>query len=107
MAPTLSIGSVLLQQAAIQASFHYRNLEIVESRPDPSVSNAPLPSSRESPPSVSEALAFSHLQDLPSPDAKQIARNLSDLGQIYNREDLSTDNPVSALTLLTGGRRRL
>lgn len=39
VAPTLSIGSVLLQQAALQASFHYNNVEIVESRPDPSVSN--------------------------------------------------------------------
>nr|CAD1835451.1 unnamed protein product [Ananas comosus var. bracteatus] len=37
IAPTLSIGSVLLQQAAIQASFHYNNVEIVESRPDPAV----------------------------------------------------------------------
>ncbi|KAI4969317.1 hypothetical protein ZWY2020_000231 [Hordeum vulgare] len=36
VAPTLSIGSVLLQQAAIQASFHYNNVEIVESRPNPS-----------------------------------------------------------------------
>ncbi|KAK9045226.1 hypothetical protein V6N11_059113 [Hibiscus sabdariffa] len=29
--------------------------------------------------------------DLPSPDAIQIANNLLNLGQIYNREDLSTD----------------
>lgn len=34
-------------------------------------------------------------QDLPSPDAIQIASNLSNLGQIYNREDLSTDVVVS------------
>lgn len=32
VAPTLSIGSILLQQAAISASFHYKNVEIVESR---------------------------------------------------------------------------
>ncbi|KAJ7975664.1 Dihydrodipicolinate reductase-like protein [Quillaja saponaria] len=32
VAPTLSIGSILLQQAAISASFHYSNVEIVESR---------------------------------------------------------------------------
>jgi len=32
VAPTLSIGSILLQQAAITASFHYSNVEIVESR---------------------------------------------------------------------------
>lgn len=30
-------------------------------------------------------------QDLPSADASQIANNLSNLGQIYNREDISTD----------------
>ncbi|RZR88076.1 hypothetical protein BHM03_00015582 [Ensete ventricosum] len=67
VAPTLSIGSVLLQQAALQASFHYNNVEIVESRPDSS--------------------------DLPSIEAVQIANNLTDLGQRYNREDISTDNP--------------
>uniref|UniRef100_A0A0F7GZU5 Dihydrodipicolinate reductase-like protein n=1 Tax=Pelargonium tetragonum TaxID=122197 RepID=A0A0F7GZU5_9ROSI len=66
VAPTLSIGSILLQQAAIQAAFHYNNVEIVESSATASV-------------------------DLPSPDAIQIANNLSNLGQIYNREDLSTD----------------
>ncbi|KAK8656016.1 hypothetical protein V6N13_108577 [Hibiscus sabdariffa] len=65
VAPTLSIGSILLQQAAISASFHYNNVEIVESK--------------------------AHATDLPSPDAIQIANNLSNLGQIYNREDLSTD----------------
>ncbi|KAK6936403.1 Dihydrodipicolinate reductase, C-terminal [Dillenia turbinata] len=65
VAPTLSIGSVLLQQAAISASFHYKNVEVVESRANAS--------------------------DLPSADAIQIADNLSNLGQIYNREDLSTD----------------
>uniref|UniRef100_A0A0F7H0V2 Dihydrodipicolinate reductase-like protein n=1 Tax=Hypseocharis bilobata TaxID=253189 RepID=A0A0F7H0V2_9ROSI len=65
VAPTLSIGSILLQQAAIQAAFHYSNVEIVESR--------------------------ANARDLPSPDAIQIANNLSNLGQIYNREDLSTD----------------
>ncbi|XP_043717064.1 dihydrodipicolinate reductase-like protein CRR1, chloroplastic isoform X2 [Telopea speciosissima] len=63
--PTLSIGSILLQQAAISASFHYKNVEIVESRPNAS--------------------------ELPTPNAVQIANNLSNLGQIYNREDLSTN----------------
>ncbi|PKU77498.1 Putative 4-hydroxy-tetrahydrodipicolinate reductase 3, chloroplastic [Dendrobium catenatum] len=38
VALTLSVGSVLFQQAAISASFHYSNVEIVESRPTPSVS---------------------------------------------------------------------
>ncbi|KDP22323.1 hypothetical protein JCGZ_26154 [Jatropha curcas] len=65
VAPTLSIGSILLQQAAISASFHYNNVEIVESR--------------------------AQAADLPSADAFQIAKNLSNLGQIYNREDSSTD----------------
>ncbi|GLT84136.1 hypothetical protein SLE2022_023840 [Rubroshorea leprosula] len=65
VAPTLSIGSILLQQAAITASFHYNNVEIVESR--------------------------ASATDLPSQDAIQIANNLSNLGQIYNREDISTD----------------
>ncbi|KAJ4706089.1 Dihydrodipicolinate reductase-like protein [Melia azedarach] len=65
VAPTLSIGSILLQQAAISASFHYKNVEIVESR--------------------------ATARDFPSPDANQIANNLSNLGQIYNREDISTD----------------
>ncbi|XP_052210892.1 dihydrodipicolinate reductase-like protein CRR1, chloroplastic [Diospyros lotus] len=65
IAPTLSIGSILLQQAAIQASFHFNNVEIVESR--------------------------ANSVDFPSQDAIQIANNLSNLGQIYNREDRSTD----------------
>ncbi|KAK9914196.1 hypothetical protein M0R45_037987 [Rubus argutus] len=65
VAPTLSIGSILLQQAAISASFHYNNVEIVESR--------------------------ANATDLPSSDATQIANNLSNLGQIYNKEDISTD----------------
>ncbi|KAM7499614.1 hypothetical protein LguiA_024028 [Lonicera macranthoides] len=65
IAPTLSIGSILLQQAAISASFHYNNVEIVESRPTAG--------------------------DFPSPDAVQIANNLSNLGQIYNKQDISTD----------------
>lgn len=65
VAPTLSIGSILLQQAAITASFHYNNVEIVESRPT--------------------------ARDLPSQDAIQIANNLSNLGQLYNREDISTN----------------
>lgn len=34
------------------------------------------------------------MQDLPSPEATQIANNISNLGQIYNREDSSTDVQV-------------
>ncbi|XP_061359909.1 dihydrodipicolinate reductase-like protein CRR1, chloroplastic isoform X2 [Gastrolobium bilobum] len=65
VAPTLSIGSILLQQAAISASFHYSNVEIVESK--------------------------ANANDLPSADANQIANNLSNLGKIYNTGDPSTD----------------
>ncbi|XP_021313049.1 dihydrodipicolinate reductase-like protein CRR1, chloroplastic isoform X1 [Sorghum bicolor] len=79
VAPTLSIGSVLLQQAAIQASFHYSNVEIVESRPNPS--------------------------DLPSQDAIQIANNISDLGQIYNREDMDSSSPARGQLLGEDGVR--
>ncbi|RLN17994.1 dihydrodipicolinate reductase-like protein CRR1, chloroplastic [Panicum miliaceum] len=79
VAPTLSIGSVLLQQADIQASFHYSNVEIVESRPNPS--------------------------DLPSQDAIQIANNISDLGQIYNKEDMDTSNPARGQVLGEDGVR--
>lgn len=65
IAPTLSIGSILLQQAAISASFYYKNIEIVESR--------------------------QNAGDSPSSDAIQIANNLSNLGQVYNKEDISTE----------------
>lgn len=34
-------------------------------------------------------------QDFPSQDAIQIANNITNLGQMYNREDISTDIPVS------------
>ncbi|KAM0950285.1 putative 4-hydroxy-tetrahydrodipicolinate reductase [Dioscorea sansibarensis] len=79
VAPTLSIGTVLLQQAAILASFHYNNVEIVESRPDPS--------------------------ELPSQEAVQIANNLSDLGQFYNREDIDTENLARGQVLGEDGVR--
>ncbi|KAM0926601.1 hypothetical protein ACQ4PT_003621 [Festuca glaucescens] len=36
-------------------------------------------------------------QDLPSQDAIQIANNISDLGQIYNWEDMDSDNPIYTL----------
>ncbi|XP_039146730.1 dihydrodipicolinate reductase-like protein CRR1, chloroplastic [Dioscorea cayenensis subsp. rotundata] len=79
VAQTLSIGTVLLQQAAILASFHYNNVEIVESSPDPS--------------------------ELPSQEAVQIANNLSDLGQFYNREDIDTENPARGQLLGDDGVR--
>ncbi|KAL4574845.1 hypothetical protein LXL04_021684 [Taraxacum kok-saghyz] len=68
VAPTLSIGSILLQQAAISASFHYNNVEIVESK--------------------------DNAREFPSPDSVQIANNLSNLGQLYNRDDLEIDAPA-------------
>ncbi|XP_074367781.1 dihydrodipicolinate reductase-like protein CRR1, chloroplastic isoform X2 [Apium graveolens] len=79
VAPTLSIGSILLQQAAIQASFHYKNVEIVESRPNPG--------------------------DFPSQEAVQIANNLSGLGQIYNRDDISSDNSARGQVIGEDGVR--
>ncbi|KAK1399566.1 Dihydrodipicolinate reductase [Heracleum sosnowskyi] len=79
VAPTLSIGSILLQQAAIQASFHYKNVEIVESRSNPG--------------------------DFPSQEAVQIANNLSGLGQIYNRDDISTDNSARGQVIGEDGVR--
>uniref|UniRef100_A0A0F7CZ78 Dihydrodipicolinate reductase-like protein n=1 Tax=Habenaria pantlingiana TaxID=1498489 RepID=A0A0F7CZ78_9ASPA len=79
VAPTLSVGSVILQQAAISASFHYNKVEIVESRPTAS--------------------------DLPSPEANQIAINLTGLGQLYNQEDISTDNRARGQVLGEDGIR--
>ncbi|RZC53516.1 hypothetical protein C5167_012365, partial [Papaver somniferum] len=64
IAPILPIVSILLQQTAIQASFHYNNVEIVESR--------------------------SSAAELSSTDATQIGNNLSNLDQIYDRKDHST-----------------
>lgn len=36
-------------------------------------------------------------QDSPSSDAIQIANNLSNLGQVYNKEDISTEVLVRGL----------
>ncbi|KAG9158461.1 hypothetical protein Leryth_013197 [Lithospermum erythrorhizon] len=79
VAPTLSIGSILLQQAAISASFHFNNVEIVESRPS--------------------------ARDFPTQDAIQIANNMSNLGQLYNREDISTDVPARGQVIGEDGVR--
>ncbi|KAI3817952.1 hypothetical protein L1987_11754 [Smallanthus sonchifolius] len=79
IAPTLSIGSILLQQAAISASFHYNNVEIVESKANTG--------------------AF------PSQDSVQIANNLSNLGQLYNRDDLETNVPARGQRLGEDGIR--
>ncbi|KAH9326323.1 hypothetical protein KI387_006501, partial [Taxus chinensis] len=64
ISPTLSIGSLLLEKAAMTAAYHYNHVEIVESRPDTSI--------------------------CPSLDTIQLANNLSGLGQTYNKNDLST-----------------
>ncbi|XP_024990899.1 dihydrodipicolinate reductase-like protein CRR1, chloroplastic isoform X2 [Cynara cardunculus var. scolymus] len=79
VAPTLSIGSILLQQAAISAAFHYNHVEIVESKDN--------------------AGAF------PSQESAQIADNLSNLGQLYNRDDLETDVPARGQRLGEDGVR--
>lgn len=34
-------------------------------------------------------------QDFPSQDAVQIANNISNLGQVYNKEDIATDAKVT------------
>ncbi|KAK4385030.1 Dihydrodipicolinate reductase-like protein CRR1, chloroplastic [Sesamum angolense] len=84
VAPTLSIGSILLQQAAISASFHYNNVEIVESRPAPF---------------STDGRAVEHMTEKENKslfciiDAIQIANNITNLGQMYNR-DISTDIPA-------------
>jgi chloroplast NAD(P)H dehydrogenase len=67
--PTLSIGRVLLQQAAIQAAFHYGAVQIIEASGDDS---GPVPSS--------EATSF--------------AQNLSGLGRIYNEGAQGKDAPA-------------
>ncbi|KAG0564874.1 hypothetical protein KC19_8G146800 [Ceratodon purpureus] len=58
VAPSLSIGTVLLQQAAAAAAFHYNHVEIIESQQG--------------------------LSEYPSQQATQLASSLSGLGQIYN-----------------------
>ncbi|KAJ7539942.1 hypothetical protein O6H91_11G116100 [Diphasiastrum complanatum] len=68
LAPTLSIGAILLQEAAKTAAFHYKNVEIVESQQDLKVS--------------------------PSAGALQLANSLSGLGQIYNDGSDSRDKPA-------------
>lgn len=65
VAPSLSIGAVLLQQAAAAAAFHYKQVEIVESQQD--------------------------ISDFPSTKAIQLAQSISGVGQQYNKGDLSTN----------------
>lgn len=68
VAPSLSIGSVLLQQAAAAAAFQYNHVEIIESQQG--------------------------LSEYPSQQAVQLAGSLSGLGQIYNDGNSSKDFPA-------------
>lgn len=78
VAPTLSVGAVLLQQAATAAAFYYRNVEIVEARQDPT--------------------------EFPSPGAILLAESISDLGQQYNRSSDSTDSTARGAVVGDGVR---
>ncbi|KAH6783892.1 Dihydrodipicolinate reductase [Perilla frutescens var. hirtella] len=106
VAPTLSIGSILLQQAAISASFHYNNVEIVESKSNVQYIDYSLIFNAYNIKffqNMQEAVAGPVLfcrhwndclvtrEDLPSQDVMQIANNITNLGQMYNREDISSD----------------
>uniref|UniRef100_A0A6N2KCM4 Uncharacterized protein n=1 Tax=Salix viminalis TaxID=40686 RepID=A0A6N2KCM4_SALVM len=79
IAPTLSIGSLLLQRAAITASFHDRNAEIVESRANPI--------------------------DFSSMDAAKFLKSLSNMGQICSREGICTDIVARGQALREDGDR--
>ncbi|KAL2653882.1 hypothetical protein R1flu_022010 [Riccia fluitans] len=78
VAPTLSIGRVLLQQAAVAAAFNYGYAEIVESRPNYKV--------------------------YPSTEAEELATSLSGLGKIYNGGDLSQGNVAKGAVVGDGVR---
>ncbi|XP_024359335.1 dihydrodipicolinate reductase-like protein CRR1, chloroplastic isoform X2 [Physcomitrium patens] len=65
VAPSLSIGAVLLQQAAASAAFQYKHVEIIESQEG--------------------------LSEYPSQQATQLASSLSGLGQMYNEGDDSKE----------------
>ncbi|CAM6089354.1 unnamed protein product [Calypogeia fissa] len=73
--PTLSIGRVLLQQAAIQAAFHYGSVQIIESSPSGDGGDG-------------------NNGAAPSPEAELFANNLSELGRVYNQGDKGRDSPA-------------
>lgn len=72
VAPTFSIGTVLLQQAATAAAFHYPNVNIIE--------------------------GTENLQEDfgPSLAALQVADSLSGLGKTYNQQDFENSTPITA-----------
>ncbi|KAG6554447.1 hypothetical protein Mapa_003825 [Marchantia paleacea] len=78
VAPTLSIGRVLLQQAAVAAAFNYGYAEIIESQPNSKV--------------------------YPSSEAQELAQNLSRLGRIYNDGDLSQQHVARGAVVGDGVR---
>lgn len=78
VAPTLSIASVLLQQAATAAAFHYKSVEIVEARQNSS--------------------------EFPSREAALLAESISGLGQQYNKNDASMDIPARGAVVGDGVR---
>ncbi|MCO5549230.1 hypothetical protein L7F22_002697 [Adiantum nelumboides] len=78
VAPTLSIASVLLQQAAASAAFHYRSVEIVEARQNSS--------------------------EFPSREAAMLAESISGLGQRFNTKDESIEAPARGAVVGDGVR---
>ncbi|EFJ31450.1 hypothetical protein SELMODRAFT_168625 [Selaginella moellendorffii] len=69
IAPTLSIGAILLQEAAIAASFHYSHVDIVES----------LQSAKNV---------------YPSSEALRVAKSMTGMGRVYNDSDFSKEHPA-------------
>jgi len=78
IAPSLSIGAVLLQQAAAMAAFQYRHVEIIESQ--------------------GSSLEY------PSREAVEIANSLSGLGQVYNDGNTSKEFPARGEVIGDGVR---
>lgn len=80
--PTLSIGRVLLQQAAIQAAFHYGAVQVIES------------SSGDGDGDGDDSSVA-----VPSPEAELFAKNLSGLGRTYNQGDEFRDSLARGATI--------
>ncbi|CAK9857644.1 unnamed protein product [Sphagnum jensenii] len=78
IAPSLSIGAVLLQQAAAMAAFQFRHVEIIESQ--------------------GSSLEY------PSREAVEIANSLSGLGQVYNDGNTSKEFPARGEVIGDGVR---
>ncbi|KAH7421706.1 hypothetical protein KP509_13G072300 [Ceratopteris richardii] len=78
IAPTLSIASVLLQQAAASAAFYYKSAEIVESH--------------------------QNANEFPSGEAALLAKSISGLGQLFNTKDSSEGSPARGAIVGDGVR---